>query len=78
MRSFEKQLRFMRKWRNSNNCRKAPLEIIFQEQSYSSLHSRQSFAWDHFRGDIANPCSVSVDFCAVIADRCGVIAIHKA
>ena len=38
----------------------APLEIVFQEQSYSSLHSRSgwSLAWDHFHGVIANPCGV--------------------
>ena len=52
----------------------APLEIVFQEQSYSSLHSRQSLAWDHFRGDINNPCGNTADPCGVIADPCGVIA----
>ena len=35
----------------------APLEIVFQKQSYSSLHSGQSLAWDNFRCVIANPCS---------------------
>ena len=51
-----------------------PLEIVFQEQSYSSFHSRLSLAWDHFHGDIANPCGIIADFCGVIADFCGVIA----
>ena len=37
-----------------------PLEFFFQEQSYSSLHSGWSLAWDHVRGDID-------DFCGVIA-----------
>ena len=35
-----------------------PLEIVFQEQSYFSLHSGQSLAWDHFHGIIANPSIV--------------------
>ena len=39
-----------------------------QEQSYSSLYSLQSFAWDHFPGDIDDPCGVITDFCRVIAD----------
>ena len=52
----------------------SPLEIVFQEQSYSSLHSRWSLAWDHFRGNIDDPCGVIADFCRVIADFCGVIA----
>ena len=51
----------------------APLEFVFQEQSYSSLHSGWSYAWDHFCGDIADPCGVIADFCGVIADPCGVI-----
>ena len=63
----------------------APLEFFFQEQSYSSLHSVQSLAWDHVRGDIDDPCGtiahffvVIADFCGVIADFCGVIAIPEA
>ena len=36
----------------------AHLEFVFQEQSYSSLHSGWSLAWDHFRGDINDPCGV--------------------
>ena len=63
----------------------APLEFFFQEQSYSSLHSGQSLAWDHVRGDIDNPCGaianfcgVIADFCEVIADPCGVVAIPEA
>ena len=35
-----------------------PLEFFFQEQSYFSLHSGWSLAWDHLRGDITNPCGV--------------------
>ena len=52
-------------------------EIVFQEQSYSHLHSAsgQSLAWDHFRGDIDDPCGIVADFCRVIADPCGVVAI---
>ena len=38
--------------------RLAPLEFVFQKQSYSSLHSGRSLAWDHVRGDIADPCGV--------------------
>ena len=52
----------------------APLEFFFQEQSYSSLHSGQSLAWDHVRGYIDDPCGPIADFCGVIADFCGVIA----
>ena len=52
-----------------------PSEIVFQEQSYSSLHSGRSLAWDHLRGDIDDPCDVLVDFCGVIADPCCVVAI---
>ena len=40
----------------------APLEFFFQEQSYSSLHSEQSLAWDHVRGDIDDPCGAIADF----------------
>ena len=61
-----------------------PLEFFFQEQSYSSLHSGQSLAWDHVRGDIDDPCGaiadicgVMADFCGVIADPCGVVAIPE-
>ena len=55
----------------------APSEIVFQEQSYPSLHSAsgQSLAWDHFRGDIDDPCDIVADFCRVIADPCGIVAI---
>ena len=56
----------------------APLEFFFQEQSYSSLHSGQSLAWDHIHGDIDDPCGAIADFCGVIADFCGVIAISEA
>ena len=51
----------------------SPLEFFFQEQSYSSLHSGRSSAWDHVRGDIDDPCGAIADFCGVIADLCGVI-----
>ena len=53
----------------------SPLEFFFQEQSYSSLHSGQSLAWDHVRGD---PCGAIADFYGVIADPCGVVVIHEA
>ena len=52
----------------------SPLEFVFQEQSYSSLHSGRSSAWDHVRGYIDDPCGAIADFCGVIADFCGVIA----
>ena len=55
-----------------------PLEFVFQKQSYSSLHSERSFAWDHVRGDIDNPCGVIADFCGVIADPCGIVAMPEA
>ena len=44
----------------------APLEIVFQEESYSCLNSGQSLAWDHFCGVIANPCDVITDLCGII------------
>ena len=48
----------------------AHLEIVFQEQSYSSLDSGQSLAWDHFGSVIADPCGIIADICGVIADPC--------
>ena len=56
----------------------APLEFLFQEQSYSSLHSGRSLAWDHVRTDIDDPCGTIADFCGVIADPCGVVVIPEA
>ena len=53
------------------------LEVVFQEQSYSSLNSGWSLAWDHFRSDIADPCCVIANFCRVIADPCGIVAIPE-
>ena len=44
----------------------SPREFVFQEQSYSSLHSGWSLAWDHVRGDIDDPCGVIDDFCGLI------------
>ena len=58
--------------RNSH-LHSALLEFVFQEQSYSSLYSGWSLAWDHFRGDIDDPCGVIAHFCGVIADPCRVI-----
>ena len=52
----------------------SPLEFFFQEQSYSSLRSGRSLAWDHVRGDIDDPCGAIADFCGVVADFCGVVA----
>ena len=49
-----------------------PSEIVFLEQSYSSLHSGpsgQSLALDHFCRDIDDPFG---DFCGAIADPCAV------
>ena len=54
------------------------LEIVFQEQSYSSLHSGWNLAWDHFHGDMDDPCGVIANFCGVIADPCGIVAIPEA
>ena len=54
-----------------------PLEFFFQEQSYSSLHSGRSLAWDHVRGDIDDPCGAIADFCRVIADPCGPAALTR-
>ena len=48
-----------------------PLEFFFQEQSYSSLHSGRSLAWDH------DPCGAIADFCGVIDDPCGVVVIQR-
>ena len=62
-------------WKSTYPCYiLPPLEIVFQEQSYSSLHSGWSFAWDHFPGVIANPCGIIGDPCSTISDYCGVIA----
>ena len=55
-----------------------PLEFIFQEQSYSSLHSGQSLAWDNICGHIDDPCGVIADFWEVIADPCSLVAIPEA
>ena len=55
-----------------------PLEFVSQEQSYSSLHSGLSLAWDHVRGDIDDPCGAIADFCWVIADPWGVVTIPEA
>ena len=51
-----------------------PSEIVFHEQSYASLYSGQSLAWDRFLGNIDDPCGIIADPCGVIADPCGVIA----
>ena len=56
----------------------APPEFVLKEQSYSSLHSGRSLAWDHIRGNIDNPCGVIADFCGVIANPCGVLTIPEA
>ena len=49
-----------RYWSNSVPGRQIPeaLEFVFHEQSYSSLHSGRSLAWDHCCGDIDDPCGV--------------------
>ena len=51
-----------------------PLDV-FQEQSYSSLYSGWSLAWDHVRGDIDDSCGAIADFCRVVADPGGAFAI---
>ena len=56
-------------------CNRALLEFVFQEQSYSSLHSGRSLAWDHVRGDIDDHCGAIADSCGVIADPCGVVTV---
>ena len=50
-----------------------PSEIVFQEQSYSSLNSGQNLAWDHFRGNTDDPCGVIANFCGIMADPCSII-----
>ena len=55
-------------------CSGSPLEFFFQEQSYSSLHSGRSLAWDHVRGDIDDSCGAIANLCGVVADFCGVVA----
>ena len=40
--------------------------------------SGRSLAWDHFRGDIDDPCGAIADFCGVIADPCCVVALPEA
>ena len=55
-----------------------PLEFVFQEQSYSSLQSRQSLAWDHVRDYIDDHCGAIADFCGVIANPWGIVAIPEA
>ena len=52
-----------------------PSEIVFQGQSYSNLQSGRSLAWDHFRGDVDDPCAVIADPCGVIADLYSIISI---
>ena len=47
---------------------KSTMKIVSKEQSYSSLHSGQSLAWDHFRDDIDNPCDIKTNPCGGIAD----------
>ena len=54
------------------------MEFVFQEQSYSSLHSGRSLAWNHVRGNIDDPCGAMSNFCEVIADPCFVVAIPEA
>ena len=46
-----------------------PLWTFSSRQSYSSLHSEQSLAWNHVRGDIDDPCGAIADFCRVIVHR---------
>ena len=60
------------------SCFQDPLEFVFQEQSYSSLHLGWSLVWDHVRGDIEDPCCAIADFCGVIDDLCCVVAIPEA
>ena len=45
------------------------------ETELLSLHSGWSLAWDHFPGDITDPCCVIANFCGVIADSSSVVAI---
>ena len=56
----------------------ASLEFLFQEQSYSSLHSGQSLVWDHVRGNKDNQCGTINDFCDDFSDPCGIVAIPEA
>ena len=51
-----------------------PLEFFFQEQSYSSLHSGRSLAWDHVRDFApistipAAPSPISAELSPISAD----------
>ena len=56
----------------------AHLKVVFLEQSYSSVHSGWNLAWDHFHGDIADPCGIIADSCCIIPDPCSVVAIPEA
>ena len=47
-----------------------PLEIVFHEQSYSSLHSEWSLTFDHFRGESTFPAMsspISVELSPILA-----------
>ena len=55
-----------------------PSAFVFQEQSYSSLHSGRSLAWGPIRGDIDYPCGIIADFCGVTADAYSIVAIPEA
>ena len=60
----ESERKQKRGWRTGDEHHVAPSEIVFQEQSYSGLHSGRSLAWDHVCGDIGD--TYSGDFCGVI------------
>ena len=53
-----RRLRIERRYRRIES----PLEFFFHEQSYSSLHSGRSLAWDHVRGDTDDPYGAIADF----------------
>ena len=66
-----------RKWSHAKLCPEwrleSPLEFFFKEQSYSSLHSVRSLAWDHVCSGIDDPCGAIADFCGVITDPCAIV-----
>ena len=41
------------------------------------MNGKRSLIWDHVRGNIDDPGGAVADFCRVIADPCGVVAIPQ-
>ena len=58
----------MRLFQQCQGLASSPLKFVFQEQSYSSLHSGQSLAWDHVCCDIDNPCGTIAELLPIFAE----------